>query len=127
MSTETRQGKTFKQLVMEAKSQIQEITVSELARVLPEKKNLYILDVREPEDFLKGHIPGSVNIPRGLLELEIDEICSNQNEEIIVYCGGGSRSALAVQTLAVMGYPKAVSLAGGYRLWTEEQPNLIDK
>jgi rhodanese-related sulfurtransferase len=119
MTSQTRRGKTFKQLVDEAKGQVQEIDQATLKQWLKEKPELMVVDVREPSDFENGHIENAVNIPRGLLELEIDEIVPDQERPIVAYCGGGSRSALAAQTLQVMGYGKVYSLIGGYRQWVD--------
>jgi sulfur-carrier protein adenylyltransferase/sulfurtransferase len=117
--TQTKRGKTFKDLVTEAKQVIQEIDVSTLKADLEAGKSCSIIDVREPEDFANGHVPGAINIPRGMLELEIDELVPNQNQPVVLYCGGGSRSALAAQTLQIMGYDQVKSLAGGWRHWSQ--------
>jgi rhodanese-related sulfurtransferase len=120
MTTTTRKGKTFKDLVTDAKQVIQEIDVPSLKADLSSGGPAWnIIDVREPEDFASGHLPNAINIPRGMLELEIDDIVPNQNQPIVVYCGGGSRSALAAQTLQVMGYDQVKSLAGGWRHWSQ--------
>ena len=119
MTQQTWRGKTFKQLVTEAKQDIQEINPETLKQWLTEKKDLVLLDVREPMDFDNGHIEGAVSLPRGLLELEIDEMVPNQDKTIVAYCGGGSRSALAAQTLGTMGYGHVYSLQGGYRQWVD--------
>lgn len=119
MTQQTRRGKTFRELVSEAKGQIREISQETLKQWLAEKKEITILDIREPEDYQNGYIQGAVNVPRGLLELEIDEVVPDQDRTIVAYCGGGSRSALAAQTLQVMGYDQVYSLAGGYRQWVD--------
>jgi rhodanese-related sulfurtransferase len=113
----TRRGKTFRDLVTEAKGRIREITIDDLKQWQASGKKMTVIDVREPEDFAQGSIPGAVNVPRGLLELDIDDVVPDQDAEIVVYCGGGSRSALAADTLQVMGYGQAYSLAGGWRAW----------
>ncbi len=115
--TNTWRGKTFQNLVQEAKGRIQEVTADTLRAWQAEGKDLVILDVREPADFEQGHIPGAVNIPRGILELEIDDVVPNQDKVVVAYCGGGSRSALAADTLQVMGYGNVYSLAQGWRGW----------
>jgi rhodanese-related sulfurtransferase len=118
--TQTKRGKTFKDLVTEAKQVIQEIDVPSLKADLSAGTPTWtIIDVREPEDFANGHLPGAINIPRGMLELEIDELVPNQNQPVVLYCGGGSRSALAAQTLQIMGYDQVKSLAGGWRHWSQ--------
>jgi sulfur-carrier protein adenylyltransferase/sulfurtransferase len=110
-------GKTVQDLVAEAKAQITEITIPVLQDWLTERRDLTIIDVREPQEFQNGSIPGSVNIPRGLLELDIDTVLSNPEQPVLLYCGGGSRSALAGHTLKIMGYNNVHSLIGGYRAW----------
>lgn len=119
MTSQTWRGKTFKNLVTEAKGRIREVDQATLKQWMGEKKDLIILDIREPGDFENGHIEGSVNIPRGMLELEIDEVVPDQDKVIVSYCGGGSRSALATDTLQVMGYANVYSLTGGYRQWVD--------
>lgn len=110
-------GKTFQDLVAEAKNEIREISISDLKNQLMQRQDLVLLDVREPADYQGAHIPGAINLPRGLLELDIDEMVPNQDQPIVAYCGGGSRSALAAQTLQTMGYENVYSLAGGYKGW----------
>lgn len=111
-----RRGKSFRDLVNEAKTRIQEVSVEELQAWKTQGKPFLLLDIREPEDFAQGHVPGAVNIPRGILELEIDDLVNNDQDKLIVaYCGGGSRSALATDTLQTMGYSQVYSLAGGFR------------
>jgi rhodanese-related sulfurtransferase len=119
MTQQTWRGKTFKQLVSEAKSQIEEIPQETLKQWMAEGKELVILDIREPVDYDNGHIQGAINLPRGLLELDIDEVVPNQDKVVVTYCGGGSRSALSAQTLQVMGYNHVYSLIGGYRQWVD--------
>ena len=119
MTAQTRRGKTFQQLVTEAKQEIREISRDTLKQWMADKKPLVILDVREPADYENGTIPGAVCIPRGLLELEIDEQIPDQDATVVAYCGGGSRSALAAQTLKAMGYDNVYSLQGGYRFWVD--------
>lgn len=115
--TETRRGKRFKDLVTEAKTRIDEIDANTLKQWQSEQKDIQIIDVREPDDFNTAHIQGATHIPRGLLELEIDEVAPNQDKPIVLYCGGGSRSALAADTLQLMGYSQVYSLTGGWRNW----------
>jgi sulfur-carrier protein adenylyltransferase/sulfurtransferase len=112
-----RAGKSFQDLVTEAKADIQEIDVPTLKDWLTERRPLVILDVREAMEFQNGSIPKSVSMPRGILEIDIDTVVPDQNQPILVYCGGGSRSALAAKTLQIMGYEHVFSLAGGFREW----------
>lgn len=117
MSTQTWRGKTFKDLVGEAKGRIREVTPEDIKQWRAEGKDFVLLDVREAEDYQQGHIEGAVHLSRGMLELEIDEVVADQDKPIVTYCGGGSRSALAADSLQVMGYESVFSLAGGYRGW----------
>lgn len=117
MTTTTRRGKTFQDLVGEAKGRIREVTQDDFKQWLEQKKDMTILDIREPHDHSVNRIPGALNIPRGMLEVEIDESVPNQDQTVVLYCGGGSRSALAAQTLQEMGYTDVYSLQGGFKHW----------
>jgi rhodanese-related sulfurtransferase len=109
----------FQQLVNEAKKEIKEIDVRELKRMQQAGENFALIDVRQENETARGVIPGAVAIPRGILELHIDQVSNDKNKKIIIYCGGGFRSALAAWMLKKMGYKNPLSLAGGYREWTE--------
>jgi rhodanese-related sulfurtransferase len=111
----------FKQLVDEAKSQIKEIGPEELKKMRQSGEDFTLVDVREPEEHAKGTIPGAVNVPRGILEVNIDKITTDKDRKLVLYCGGGSRSALAALNLKKMGFRNAISLAGGYRGWHETE------
>ncbi|MEI7868268.1 MAG: rhodanese-like domain-containing protein [Candidatus Methylumidiphilus sp.] len=106
-------------LVTAAKQHITEVDAAQAKNILD--KSL-VLDVREPAEYAAGALPGAVNIPRGVLEFKIDghpAFAGKQNEEILVYCLTGGRSALAVETLQKLGWGKAVSLAGGFNAWLQ--------
>jgi len=109
----------FKQLVDEAKSQISEIGPDDLRRMQQSGEDFTLIDVREPDEQAKGTIPGAVKLPRGILEVNIDQITADKDRKLVLYCGGGSRSALAALNLKKMGFRKVSSLAGGYRAWIE--------
>ncbi|HJY87510.1 MAG TPA: rhodanese-like domain-containing protein [Candidatus Acidoferrales bacterium] len=108
----------FTKLVDEAKKEIKEIDVAELRRMI-ERGGCTLIDVREPQEVMQGKIDGAVPIPRGVLELQIDQVTSNFEEPIVLYCGGGNRSALAAQSLKKMGFTNVRSLLGGWRAWVE--------
>ena len=93
----------FHALVNEAKREIKEIAVEDLKKMQQDQENMIVIDVREREDNAKGAIPGAVNIPRGMLEHSIDQVTTDKDQKLVLYCGGGSRSALAA------------ALAGGTR------------
>lgn len=103
-------------LVAQAKTKIQEIGVAELAGRLG---RVQIIDVREPEEFQAGHLPGAINIPRGLLEFRIDghPVLGDRNCRIVMQCQSGGRSALATVAMQELGYKDVVNLAGGFAAW----------
>ena len=107
----------FHELVNEAKKEIKEISVDDLKRMQDSREDFTLIDVREREDTEQGTIPGATNIPRGVLEHNIDQVTTDKDRKIVCYCGGGSRSALAAASLKKMGFKNAISLAGGYRGW----------
>jgi rhodanese-related sulfurtransferase len=117
--------KSLKDFISEALETVAEVTpASVLQRV--DDSEWMILDVREEDEFLGGHIPGAVNIPRGFLEVKADlehkkrdERLADRTRKIICYCGGGFRSVLAAQTLQQMGFEKVESMAGGWAAWEE--------
>ena len=109
----------FKMLVDEAKKEIKEIDAEELKRMQKSGEQFVLLDVREPDEHARGIIAGAVPMTRGRLELDIDQATTDKNANIVCYCGGGSRSALAAQTLKKMGFKNPISLIGGYRGWKE--------
>jgi rhodanese-related sulfurtransferase len=111
----------FKQLVDEAKSQISEIGPDELKHMQQAGEDFTLIDVRERDEQEKGTIPGAVAMPRGILEVNIDQITTDKDRKLVLYCGGGSRSALAAVNLKKMGFNKVISLAGGYRGWRESE------
>src|ERR1700744_1970921 len=94
----------FKQLVDEAKSHIQEIGPQDLQAMQQSAEDFTLIDVREREEQDKGTIPGAVNMPRGVLEVNIDQITTDKDRKLVLYCGGGSRSALAAVNLKKMGF-----------------------
>ncbi len=110
----------FKQLVDEIKKEIKEVDVAGLKK-LRNDPAVAVIDVREPDDWKGGTIPGAATIPRGVLELNIDQVTADKDKKIVVYCGGGSRSALAAYMLQRMGFRNVLSLAGGYRAWKESE------
>lgn len=109
----------FKQLVEDAKKEIQEIDVAQLRRMQQAKEDFLLIDVREKEEAARGMIPGAVHLSRGVLEVNIDQVTTDKNRKMVLYCGGGSRSALAAVNLKKMGFKNVISLAGGWRAWSE--------
>lgn len=109
--------KTGKDLVDEAKARIEEVSPKD-ALQMHARKGATFLDVRELNEVNLGKIPGAVHLARGSLENKVEAVL-RRDARIVVYCGGGSRSALATDTLRQMGYENVSSLAGGFRGWAE--------
>jgi rhodanese-related sulfurtransferase len=109
----------FKALVDEAKKEIQEIAPADLKKMQQGGEEFSLIDVRDKQDADKGMIPNAVNISRGMLEYSIDQLTTDKNRKLVLYCGGGSRSALAAASLKKMGFKNVISLAGGYKGWRD--------
>jgi len=111
-------GPRFHKLTAEAKAKIREVTAAE-ARQRQEGGTM-LIDVREAEEFAKEHAAGAVHLSRGTLELKIEEKAPDTATPIVCYCGGGSRSALAAESLQRMGYTNVASLIGGFKAWKDQ-------
>lgn len=109
----------FLALVEDAKRRIREIGAAELKQKLDKGDNLHLVDVREGEEWAAGHLPHAQHLCKGVLERDIEATVPDFNAEIVLYCGGGYRSALAADNLKKMGYRRVTSLAGGWRGWLE--------
>jgi molybdopterin/thiamine biosynthesis adenylyltransferase/rhodanese-related sulfurtransferase len=110
---------TFRDLLANAKSQIVEIdTATAEARI--EAGNVFVLDVREPDEYDEGALADAVHIPRGHLEAQIEARALDRDQTIVVYCAGGVRSAFAARTLQELGYSDVLSMAGGFGKWKDE-------
>ena len=109
----------FLRLVAEAKTRIREIAAPAVLRKLQKQERFFLVDVREAEEYAAGRIPGAQHLCKGILERDIEAAVPDSNAEIVLYCGGGYRSALAADTLQRMGYTRVLSLAGGWREWLE--------
>jgi len=108
----------FLKLVADAKSRVRQFTIDEFLARLQSGERYIVLDVREDSEWAAGHLPGAHHIGRGILEREIENAVPEKNAPIVLYCGGGFRSALAADNLQRMGYDNVVSLDGGWRGWT---------
>ncbi len=111
-------GQTFQEHLSSVKKGIREVTVDEVKGRLDQRARVKLIDVREGEEHSAGCIPGSVSVPRGYLEMRIDEK-ARRDEPLVLYCQGGVRSALAVKTLLDLGFTDVRSMAGGYGRWTD--------
>lgn len=108
----------FLKLVDDAKSRVRQFTIDEFVGRLQAGERYIVLDVREDSEWTKGHLPGAHHISRGILERDIENAVPEKDAAIVLYCGGGFRSALAADNLQRMGYLNVHSLDGGWRGWT---------
>ncbi|MEY2966300.1 MAG: putative molybdopterin synthase sulfurylase MoeB, partial [Actinomycetota bacterium] len=110
---------SFKDLLSQAKSRITEIDTHD-AQGRIDAGGVLVLDVREPDEYDQGALPGALHIPRGHLEAQIEGRATDKNQEIVVYCAGGVRSAFAAANLQDLGYTNVLSMAGGFGKWKDE-------
>lgn len=113
-----KHSKKFTDLVDDALTRVPEITADELVRKIRSKNDFMLIDTRELSEFEEGIIPGAVHLSKGVIERDIEKYVSDTEKELILYCGGGYRSALAGDNLKKMGYANVWSLAGGWKEWT---------
>ena len=111
--------KTFNELCDEAKQNIQECTIEDVKDWMQEGRDFVLVDTREDNEWEAGHIKGAVHIGKGVIERDIEKKIPERDKEIILYCGGGFRSALAAESLQKMGYSNVKSMDGGWRGWTQ--------
>lgn len=109
----------FLRIVDDAKSRVQEISVAETKRRLDAGHHVHFIDVREDHEWAKGRAKGAIHLGKGIIERDIEETVPDPVAEIILYCGGGYRSALAADALQKMGYQRVFSMAGGYKDWVK--------
>ena len=107
----------FLALVQDAKQRVRETTIPELTKRLDAKEEFHLIDVREDHEWAAGHIPGAKHLSRGIIERDIESHIADREAEILLYCGGGYRSALVADNLQKMGYKRVVSVDGGWRGW----------
>ncbi len=110
-------SKTFKTLMDEARRDVTEWSIDQVRDHLGNGQEQVLLDVREKEEFREGHLAGARSLPRGFLEIRVEELVPDKSIPIIAYCAGGTRSLLAAKQLKDMGYDTVISMAGGYSAW----------
>ena len=109
--------KTFKQLIDEARREVPEWSVQEVRDRTSDGQGYALVDVREKEEYREGHLEGAISLPRGFLDMRVEETVPDKSTRIIAYCASGTRSLLAGKLLKDMGYKAVVSMAGGYTAW----------
>jgi rhodanese-related sulfurtransferase len=109
----------FLKLVNDAKTRVKETNVAEVKRRMGSGEKFLLVDVREDHEWAKGHLPGAVHMGRGIIERDIETHVPDTGAKLILYCGGGFRSALVADNLQKMGYTNVESMDGGWRGWNE--------
>ena len=109
----------FLALVQEAKKRIRQTDVAAIWARIARGEKLNLIDIREDNEWERGHLPHATHLGKGIIERDIEMTIPDHNAEIVLYCGGGFRSALAADMLQKMGYTNVISMDGGYRGWVE--------
>ena len=109
----------FLKLVNEARPRVREVTVDEARTRLAQNASAVLMDVREDAEWMAGHASKAVHLGKGILERDIESVVPDKQDSIVLYCGGGYRSALAADALQQMGYENVLSMDGGIRAWRE--------
>ena len=108
----------FLAIVNDAKTRVRETTVAQVKEKMDRGENFHLIDVREDNEWQKSHLPRAIHMGRGILERDIEVTIPDPSAEIILYCGGGFRSALAADNLQKMGYTNVISMDGGFTGWS---------
>lgn len=111
----------FLHIVQDAKSRVRELGVQDVKAKLDRGEQFHLVDVREESEWSAGHVPGAVHIGKGVIERDVESKIPDADAEVVLYCGGGYRSALAADALQKMGYKNVISMDGGWRGWREAE------
>jgi rhodanese-related sulfurtransferase len=109
----------FLKLVKDAKSRVKEVDYKEIKKRVDSGEKLILVDTREDLEWANGHLPGAIHMGKGVIERDIEKTIPDHSAPVVLYCGGGFRSALAADNLQKMGYTNVLSMDGGWRGWTE--------
>jgi sulfur-carrier protein adenylyltransferase/sulfurtransferase len=113
-------AKTYQQIMAEARQQVPEVSVDDVKTRLAAGTKPVVLDVREKEEFRQGYLPGAVSIPRGFLEIRVEEAVPDKSTPVVAYCASGTRSLLAGRILKELGYENVTSMRGGFNAWKNQ-------
>ncbi|MBX9941358.1 MAG: hypothetical protein K2Y32_18995 [Candidatus Obscuribacterales bacterium] len=116
-----KHSEAFEKLVAEVMPRIKEISIEEVLEKQKSEHSFVLIDVREDHEWQQGRVPGSIHLGRGILERDIEKLVADKSTEVVLYCGGGYRSALSADNMQKMGYVNVLSMAGGIRGWRERQ------
>lgn len=109
----------FLKIVEDAKKRIHETTIDEVKAKLDRREKFLLVDVREESEYAADHLPGAIHLGKGVIERDVEDRVPDHNAPLVLYCGGGFRSALAADNLQRMGYTNVLSMDGGVRGWRE--------
>jgi rhodanese-related sulfurtransferase len=115
----------FLKIVEDAKQRAREISIDDVKARLDRDENFLLIDVREESEYANDHLPGAIHLGKGVIERDIEERVPQLDTSLVLYCGGGYRSALAADNLQKMGYTSVLSMDGGIRGWREKRFPLI--
>jgi rhodanese-related sulfurtransferase len=115
-----KHSQRFLKIVDESRKRVRELTVDEVKAKLDRGEKLQLVDVREESEFAKDHLPNAIHLGKGIIERDIEERVPDTSAPLVLYCGGGFRSALAADNLQKMGYTNVISMDGGIRVWREK-------
>ena len=110
----------FLKIVEDTRRRIREVTVDDVKAKLDRGEKFLLIDVREESEYAADHLPGAVHLSKGIIERDVEDRVPDQNTPMVLYCGGGFRSALAADNLQKMGYTRVLSMDGGIRGWREK-------
>lgn len=109
----------FLAIVNDAKSRVKEADFRDIKKRIDAGEKMILVDTREDSEWARGHVPGAIHLSKGVIERDIEKTVPDKNAPLVLYCGGGFRSALAADNLQKMGYKNVISMDGGWRGWTE--------
>jgi rhodanese-related sulfurtransferase len=110
----------FLKIVEDTKKRVREVTVDDVKAKLDRGEKFLLVDVREESEYAADHLPGAVHLGKGIIERDVEDRVPDPNTPMVLYCGGGFRSALAADNLQTMGYTNVLSMDGGIRGWREK-------
>jgi rhodanese-related sulfurtransferase len=117
----------FLKIVEDAKKRIREVSVDVIKARVERGEKFLLVDVREESEYAKNHLPGAIHLGKGIIERDVEAKVPDLDAPMVLYCGGGFRSALAADNLQKMGYTNVLSMDGGYREWSEKRLPLVVK
>ena len=109
----------FLAIVTDAKTRVKEWDFRDVKKRLAAGEKFMLVDVREDSEWARGHLPGAIHLGKGIIERDIEQAVPEKSTPLVLYCGGGFRSALAADNLQKMGYTNCISMGGGWRAWTD--------